>query len=48
MEQLDDSLSALVNIGFTAEELAEIDRHATEGDVNVWRASSIATAPVAR
>jgi L-glyceraldehyde 3-phosphate reductase len=48
VEQLDDSLSALVNLGFTAEELAEIDRHASEGDVNVWRASSIATAPVAR
>jgi L-glyceraldehyde 3-phosphate reductase len=38
--QLDDSLDALNTLGFTAEELAEIDRHATEGGVDLWRAVS--------
>ena len=42
--QLDDSLDALSNLDFSAEELAEIDSHATEGDINLWRASSIAKA----
>ncbi len=40
--QLDDSLGALKNLAFSPEELAEIDRHATEGDINLWRASSMA------
>jgi L-glyceraldehyde 3-phosphate reductase len=38
--QLDDSLDALNTLGFTAEELAEIDRYATEGGVDLWRAVS--------
>ena len=39
--QLEDSLGALNNCDFTQEELAEIDRHATdEKDVNLWAASS--------
>ncbi|GIF71594.1 glyceraldehyde 3-phosphate reductase [Asanoa siamensis] len=38
--QLDDSLSALDNLAFTADELAEIDRHATESDLNIWARSS--------
>jgi L-glyceraldehyde 3-phosphate reductase len=42
--QLDDSLDALNNLGFTADELAEIDRHAIDGNLNLWRASSIAKA----
>ena len=37
VEQLDNSLDALKVTGFTAEELAEIDRHATEGGVDLWR-----------
>jgi L-glyceraldehyde 3-phosphate reductase len=40
--QLDDSLAAVNNLAFTREELAEIDQHATEGGVNIWRASSTA------
>jgi L-glyceraldehyde 3-phosphate reductase len=40
--QLDNSLDALNNLAFTAEELAEIDGHATEGDINLWRESSTA------
>ena len=41
--QLDDSLDALANLAFSADELAEIDRHAIDGGVNLWRASSAAT-----
>jgi L-glyceraldehyde 3-phosphate reductase len=38
--QLDDNLAALDNVDFTATELAEIDRHATESDLNIWARSS--------
>jgi L-glyceraldehyde 3-phosphate reductase len=38
--QLEDSLGALKNRTFTFEELAEIDRYATEGHINLWAASS--------
>ncbi len=40
--QLEDSLKALDGLGFTDEELAEIDRHAVESEVNLWATSSIA------
>jgi L-glyceraldehyde 3-phosphate reductase len=40
VEQLDDSLGALDSSGFSAEELVEIDRHATDGGVDLWRASA--------
>jgi len=40
VEQLDDNLAALGNLGFEPAELAEIDRFAVEGDVNLWAASS--------
>jgi len=40
VEQLDDSLAALDNLDFTDEELAEIDRYATEGGINLWKASA--------
>jgi L-glyceraldehyde 3-phosphate reductase len=35
--QLDDSLDTLKNPGFAPEELSEIDRHATEGGIDLWR-----------
>jgi L-glyceraldehyde 3-phosphate reductase len=35
--QLDDSLDALKKLKFTAAELKEIDRHAQEGDLDLWR-----------
>ena len=35
--QLDDSLDALKNTAFSAEELKEIDRYATEGGIDLWR-----------
>jgi L-glyceraldehyde 3-phosphate reductase len=40
VEQLDDSLGALDNLDFTEEELAEIDRYATDSDINLWARSS--------
>jgi L-glyceraldehyde 3-phosphate reductase len=39
-EQLDQNVGALRRLDFTAEELEEIDRHATESDINIWSASS--------
>jgi L-glyceraldehyde 3-phosphate reductase len=38
--QLDDNLAALDNLAFAPAELAEIDRFAVEGGVNLWAASS--------
>jgi L-glyceraldehyde 3-phosphate reductase len=40
VEQLDNSLDALARLDFSAEELAEIDRHATDGDTDLWRESA--------
>lgn len=39
-EQVEDSVAALDKLDFTPEELAEIDRHAVEGGVNIWAASA--------
>jgi L-glyceraldehyde 3-phosphate reductase len=38
--QLEDSLAALNTLDFTAQELSEIDRHATEGAIDLWKVSS--------
>jgi L-glyceraldehyde 3-phosphate reductase len=38
--QLDQNVAALENRTFSAGELAEIDRHATESGINLWAASS--------
>jgi L-glyceraldehyde 3-phosphate reductase len=38
--QLEQNVAALERLDFTPEELAEIDRHAVEGDVNLWASSS--------
>jgi L-glyceraldehyde 3-phosphate reductase len=40
VEQLEMNLGALEGLDFTDEELAEIDRYATESDINIWAASS--------
>ena len=40
VQQLDDSLDAVKNLAFSAAELAEIDAHATEGAVDLWKVSS--------
>jgi L-glyceraldehyde 3-phosphate reductase len=39
-EQIRENVGALANLDFTAEELAEIDRHAVEGGVNLWEKPS--------
>jgi L-glyceraldehyde 3-phosphate reductase len=41
VEQLDDALAATKGPGFTAAELAEIDRFAKDSGVNIWRMSSV-------
>lgn len=40
VEQLDDSLDALETLDFSPEELAEIDRYASEGEVDLWKVSA--------
>jgi L-glyceraldehyde 3-phosphate reductase len=40
--QIEECLGALANVQFSAEELADIDRVAVEGDLNIWAASSAA------
>ncbi len=39
-EQIVENVAALRNLDFSPEELAEIDRHAQEGGVDLWRAPS--------
>jgi L-glyceraldehyde 3-phosphate reductase len=38
--QLEENVAALDRLGFTDDELAEIDRYATDSDVNLWAGSS--------
>ncbi|HEV8425795.1 MAG TPA: L-glyceraldehyde 3-phosphate reductase [Actinomycetes bacterium] len=38
--QLEDNVAALDNLAFGTDELAEIDRHATDAGINLWAASS--------
>ena len=40
VEQLDENLRALDRLDFGEDELAEIDRYATESDINLWSESS--------
>jgi L-glyceraldehyde 3-phosphate reductase len=40
VEQLEANVGALERLDFDTDELAEIDRHATESGVNLWAASS--------
>jgi L-glyceraldehyde 3-phosphate reductase len=37
VEQLDNSLDALKNLQFTGTELAEIDRYAQDGSIDLWK-----------
>ena len=41
--QLEDNVAALDRLEFSDEELAEIDRYATESDINIWAVSSEAS-----
>jgi L-glyceraldehyde 3-phosphate reductase len=38
--QLEQNVGALARLDFSETELAEIDRHAVEGDINLWARSS--------
>ena len=38
--QLEANVAALDRLDFSADELAEIDRYATDSDINIWAASS--------
>jgi L-glyceraldehyde 3-phosphate reductase len=38
--QLEDNVAALDRLGFSADELAEIDRYATDAGINLWAESS--------
>ncbi|QDU87047.1 L-glyceraldehyde 3-phosphate reductase [Pirellulimonas nuda] len=38
--QVEDCAAAVQNLSFTAEELALIDRHANDEDINIWKRSS--------
>jgi L-glyceraldehyde 3-phosphate reductase len=40
VEQLEAGVAALERPDFSADELAEIGRHAVESDINLWAASS--------
>ncbi len=40
VSQLDDSLDALKALAFSDHEIREIDHHATEGGIDLWRAVS--------
>src|SRR2546421_10918800 len=40
VEQLEENVAALERVDFTDDELAEIDRHATDSGINLWAASS--------
>ena len=42
--QLDDSLDAVKNPNFTQDELTEIDQHAREGSLDIWRGAREGTA----
>ncbi len=40
VRQLEDSVGAVANLGFTDAELAAIDQHAVDSGINLWAASS--------
>jgi len=40
VKQLEDNIAALRNLSLTDDELAEIDQHATDLDINLWKRSS--------
>jgi L-glyceraldehyde 3-phosphate reductase len=42
VQQLEQNVAALQKLDFDADELAEIDRHAQDGGINLWAASSSA------
>ena len=43
VQQLDDSLDAVKKLGFTDVELKDIDRHAQEGAIDIWKDARVGT-----
>jgi L-glyceraldehyde 3-phosphate reductase len=43
VKQLEDSLAAVVNLGFSEDELARIDQFATDAGIDIWKDSSSIT-----
>jgi len=41
VNQLEQNVAAMDNVEFSAEELAEIDNHAVEGGIDLWRSQSL-------
>jgi L-glyceraldehyde 3-phosphate reductase len=41
VRQLEQNVAALANLEFSAEELAEIDDHAVEGGIDLWRSQTL-------
>ncbi|MRD90911.1 L-glyceraldehyde 3-phosphate reductase, partial [Klebsiella pneumoniae] len=39
-EQLEENVQALNNLTFSTKELAQIDQHIADGELNLWQASS--------
>ena len=48
LEQLEDNLGALDKLEFSADELAQIDRYAHEGKINLWAGRPRSSPPEAR
>jgi L-glyceraldehyde 3-phosphate reductase len=40
VQQLEDNIAALQNMSLAADELAEIEQHAIEEGINLWKRSS--------
>jgi L-glyceraldehyde 3-phosphate reductase len=40
VQQLEDNVGSIARLAFSDDELAEIDRYATESDINLWASSS--------
>jgi L-glyceraldehyde 3-phosphate reductase len=40
VEQLENNVAALQHLDFSSDELDEIDRYATDSDINLWARSS--------
>jgi L-glyceraldehyde 3-phosphate reductase len=41
VKQLEQNIAAMNNLEFSAQELAEIDKHAVEGGIDLWRAQTL-------
>jgi L-glyceraldehyde 3-phosphate reductase len=41
VRQLEDSLAAVRNLEFGADELARIDRYATDAGIDIWKSSRV-------